>query len=76
MTSDQLTTDQAAKLGANIGRSLGYLNRLRARMEQRHFPPNDKLYQLVTTAADAMHALNVELHYRSCSGGATYVWRL
>ena len=39
---------------------LGYLARLKARMQKRRFPNDDKLQQLVIQAYDAMHALNVE----------------
>ena len=52
----------------SVGPSLGYLSRLRERMEKTHFPPNDELYLLVKSAQDAVHALWVNLHYRSCEG--------
>jgi hypothetical protein len=32
------------------------------------FPPDDKLYQKVEAAYDAMHRLTVEVHYLSCNG--------
>jgi hypothetical protein len=52
---------------------LAYLNRLKRRMDQRKFPHNDPLFNEVVDAADAMHKLNVSIHYLSCgktgSGG-------
>jgi hypothetical protein len=38
-------------------------------MERRGFPPDDTLFKLTATACDAIHALAMELHYRSCEGG-------
>jgi hypothetical protein len=38
-------------------------------MEQRGFPPQDPLYQLMARAYQAMHHLYIELHYRSGDGG-------
>jgi hypothetical protein len=38
-------------------------------MEERGFPPQAPLYQLVTRAFEALHHLHIELHYRSCDGG-------
>ena len=47
---------------------LGYLVRLRQRMEKVGFLPGDPLYRLVREAEDKVHHLSVELHYRSCGG--------
>jgi hypothetical protein len=49
--------------------ALGYLYRLRERMEKQGFPPNDKLLKLTDAAYNAIHALTVELHYLSCESG-------
>lgn len=49
--------------------AMGYLHRLRERMDRTGFTPDDKLLGLTTRAYDALHHLCVELHYRSCSGG-------
>ena len=49
--------------------TLGYLFRLRQRMDKRGFSPDDPLYQLVVNAYDALHPLTVELHYLSCKEG-------
>jgi hypothetical protein len=48
---------------------LGYLNRLKRRMEKRRFPSDDKLFQTVLRAYDAIHELNVHVHYLSCESG-------
>jgi hypothetical protein len=43
MDSHDLTPEQAAKLWERLGPHLRYLNRLRRRMEERGFTPNDEL---------------------------------
>jgi hypothetical protein len=45
---------------------LAYLNRLKKRMNDRKFPHNDPLFNQVVDAADAVHKLNVSIHYLSC----------
>lgn len=69
MSSRGLKPWQAKRIAAALGPALGYLHRLQRRMEQRGFPPQDPLYQLVGRAYEAMHHLYIELHYRSCDGG-------
>jgi hypothetical protein len=54
---------------ATIRPMLGYLNRLKRRMEKRRFPSDDKLFQTVLRAYDAIHELNVHVHYLSCESG-------
>jgi hypothetical protein len=44
---------------------LAYLNRLRWRTEKR-FSPDDRLRVLTAAAYNAVHALNIELHYLTC----------
>jgi len=53
-------------MNAALRAALGYLCRLRERMEKRGFPPNDKLLKLIVAAYNAMHSLTVELQYMSC----------
>jgi hypothetical protein len=48
---------------------LGYLNRLKKRMEARRFPSDDRQFQTVLRAYDAIHELNVHVHYLSCESG-------
>jgi hypothetical protein len=69
MNTDDLTTDQAKQLQARIGPMLGYLYRLRSRMDKRGFPRDDELRQLVERAYESVHRLSVELHYLSCKSG-------
>jgi hypothetical protein len=69
MDSSNLATWQAKALHAALRPALGFLHRLRERMEKRGFPLNDKLLRLTATAYDALHSLFVELHYMSCKSG-------
>jgi hypothetical protein len=64
MQSDDLTPAQAARLKENTRPMLGYLSRLKARMVKRRFHHEDPLLRAVVKAHDALHALNVEVHYR------------
>ena len=69
MRSEDLTRAQAEALKGKLRPMLAYLGRLEKRMHKRHFPPDDKLQHLVPDAYNAMHALNVEVHYLSCDSG-------
>jgi hypothetical protein len=69
VTSDDLTRAQADAMLASVRRQLRYLGRLRDRMNERGFPPNDPLHLAVTGAFNAVHALSVELHYLTCAPG-------
>jgi hypothetical protein len=71
MDSKALTCKQAEIIGKTIGRQLNYLGRLLKRMYHQHFPPANSLRMKVTTAFNAIHSLNVSLHYLSCSPGTT-----
>lgn len=66
MRADDLSCQQADALRVRVGPMLGYLNRLKRRMVQRRFPPDDPLLKLVCEAAGVMHNLHVDLIYRSC----------
>ena len=69
MTSNDLTREQVEALLASVRRQLRYLGKLRDRMNQRGFPPNDPLFVATTGAFNAVHALRVELHYLTCPAG-------
>jgi hypothetical protein len=69
MDSDDLTPEQAGAVYRALVGGMNYLLRLRTRMEKTGFLPNDRLYQMVCKAYDAMHRLSVDLHYRSCKSG-------
>jgi hypothetical protein len=68
MDSSSLRRWQTAKLLDHIEPTLGYLSRLRARMQKVGFIPSDPLYQLVDRAYDAVHELRIKLHYLTCEG--------
>jgi len=60
----ELTSEQAEALKARLTPALGYLSRLRRRMEQLRM--DDKLYHDVLRAQMAMQDPRAELHYRAC----------
>jgi hypothetical protein len=63
----RLTREQAEALQDRLVPTLGYLTRLRRRMEQLRL--DDKLYHDLLRAQMAMQDLCAELHYRSCEHG-------
>jgi hypothetical protein len=69
---DSLEPWQAERIMERLQPSLAYLNRLKRRMENRGFPPNGRLYRLVSDAQRAVNDLYIDLHYCSCKSG---VWR-
>jgi hypothetical protein len=69
VNSTDISPEQAKVLLKSIGPTLGYLHRLRTRMEKRCFPPHDRTYEIVCKAYDAMHHLSVHLHYLSVGTG-------
>jgi hypothetical protein len=68
MNSDDLTPDQCNQIRESVRPALFYLHRLLERMDRRHFHPNDPLRVKAKAAYDALHALTVDLHYRTCPG--------
>ena len=64
-----LTREQVEALLASVRRQIRYLGRLRDRMNQRGFPPDDPLYVAATGAFNAVHALSVEVHCLTCPAG-------
>jgi hypothetical protein len=69
MNSSELKTWQAAKMKAKLGPFLSYLYHLVQRMNQRGFPPDDKLYQIALRTYNDLHHLCMELHCLSCKSG-------
>ena len=69
MDSRKLTADQADRMVAGLAPGRRYISKLKARMEQRKFPADDKLYVLTLEAQRALQDLFVELHYLSCQSG-------
>jgi hypothetical protein len=68
MNRESLSKTQASKLHSKIRDMLGYLFRIRERMQARGFPRDDRLLMSVERAYDSIHRLTVELHYLSCDG--------
>src|SRR5947209_5317354 len=68
MDSSTIQDWQIAKLQKSLQPMLGYLYRLLDRMQRVGFLPDDRLYQRVSKAYDAMHSLFIELHYLACDG--------
>ena len=66
MTSKDLTVAQARKIDDQIRSRLGYLHRLKRRMEDEGFPIDDEIYVATTKAYNAMHELSVKMHYVAC----------
>jgi len=69
MTGDDLTPEQLAWFKAIVGRHLRFYGKVRTRMERRRFRGDEPLYLALCRAFDAVHALNVNLHYLSCEPG-------
>jgi hypothetical protein len=61
-----LTAEQAERLHRALAEKLGYLTRLKARMERVGFRRNDPLFQRVQRAHDALHDLTIAVHYLAC----------
>jgi hypothetical protein len=66
---DRLTRPQVEALRDAIHERLGWMIRVRERMDKTGFNPTDELYPLIKAAEDALHRLWVRLHYRSCGHG-------
>lgn len=69
MDSDQLKPWQARTLVDAFRPMFQYLSKLKRRMEETGFPPDDRLYQLVAETQSLTQDLHMELHYLSCEHG-------
>ena len=69
MDSTKITTAQAEVLKRHTRPMLRYLGAMLKRMHKRRFPPQDELLRSTQKAYNAVHELNVRIHYLSCSGG-------
>lgn len=65
MQSDDLTPAQRRRLLESLGPMLGYLNKLRHRMQNKGFPLDDKLWVLVSKAQATMQDLVTEIRCQS-----------
>jgi hypothetical protein len=68
MDGKQLETGQATRIYQALWPALNYLFRLRTRMEEVGFRPDDPLYLLVAKAYDAMHHLRTLIQYTAGRG--------
>jgi hypothetical protein len=60
---------QAAKMRDALHAATNYLVRMKERMHQRRFPPQDRLYLLVCKTHADLQELSMRLHYISCGSG-------
>lgn len=74
MDSRDLTKDQCRWINDRLSAMAGELCRLKARLEERQFPANDKLRIKVEDAYDAVLTASHHAHSLSCQGqrGRTY----
>jgi hypothetical protein len=61
MTSGKIPYIEARLVYGVVRRSLGYLERLQARMQRLGIPPDDKLFHLTAKAYGALNSLSTEL---------------
>jgi hypothetical protein len=61
MESHDLTPAQRERLQAQLHPMLGYLNKLLHRMQNKGFPLDDPLWQLVSRAQKTMQSLVTEI---------------
>ena len=74
MRREDVTREQAEAISKKIGPMLGYLNRLKKRMNAV-FARDDSLFAEVIDAADALHRLNVSFHYLSCGTTGSHAFQ-
>jgi hypothetical protein len=63
MNGESLKRWQLERIQKALQPNLNYLHRLRKRMDDTGFVPDDRLYRHVSEAYDKTYALLVELHY-------------
>jgi hypothetical protein len=62
MNSKSLERWQIERLSKRVQQELVFLNKLEGRMQQKHFPSNDPLYESARNALVAVNNLSIELH--------------
>ena len=67
MTQNNVKRSQAEKLYRALFPPTNYLVRLRRRMNELAFPPNDPLFELVCTAYESLNRLWNHAHTLSCA---------
>lgn len=63
MNSRDIQPNQAEQIRRTLQPKIAYILKLKNRMENVGFPPNDPLLVRVRAAYDAMHTLYIDLHY-------------
>lgn len=66
MDRHNLTAEQCQKMHDAIAPTLGYLSRLKRRIDDGRFPPDDALRRDVADAQAALMKLTMQLHYLTC----------
>src|SRR5258708_4965266 len=69
-TMRTITPPESKQIGATIKPHLNYLSRLRGRMVEIGFLPDDPVFAAVVKAHDAADELFMALHYAGCGGGS------
>jgi len=69
MDSDDLNREQLDRLMQRLRPTLGYLSRLKVRMEGRGFNVHDKMFAAVLKSHAAMQELVMQIHYLACDSG-------
>jgi hypothetical protein len=62
MDSRDLTPEQLSQVFARLAPIAHYLARLKARMIEQQFPPDDELFKLVEKAHVEAHSLAMKVH--------------
>jgi hypothetical protein len=62
MNSADLTPEQLSQMFTRLAPIAHYLARLKARMIEQQFPPDDELFQMVEKAHAGAHALALKVH--------------
>jgi hypothetical protein len=65
-TGGELQSWQAAKMRDALFAATNYLVRMKERMHERRFPPQDRLYLLVCKTHVDLVELSMRLHYVAC----------
>jgi hypothetical protein len=68
MNSATMTPEHAKQIGEALRPGLHYLSRLRERMTQVGFRPDDPLMAAVVKTHDASRDLSMAMHYAGCGG--------
>jgi hypothetical protein len=66
MDERDISAEQAQAMAAKVSAMLRYLSALKRRLDERHFPPQDRFRKDVERAHDSVHRLWVTLHYLGC----------